>query len=344
MPSAGIEQWGLERDAINGQGEEMTLSQKRRKDYSELIIDTKRDPLRYTKPGSIAGLNQTLDKAEELFKQIPVGECSEAVLDSRLINHCASLAVEQAKQVHSRVISFESSAFAANLLDFLTSDRVGRLAFVDEGSDKELAAQGRSLSIRKHQLDWMKLGHHCQKVFRRRAPTVDFMYGALATRKKKKAASQRRQALPVGPKFEPEKLHSTEAYEEATTKEVERIGQVLVAELTRAADQSGLTIEETRISYFDFVLHPTSFGQTIENIFHVSFLLNSGKAAISIEDDRLPYIHLIPRARGADYDELSRNHFIISLDMKGWKELVTAFNVKEAAIPPRLSVVEEQSL
>lgn len=325
---------GMKRRRSDDEDEEMMQNQKLRSEYRELINDTKKNRLNYAKPGS-TGLTQTLDKAEELFKAIRPGQCREAVLDSTLIKHCASLGVEQAKEVHANLISFESLAFADHLVGFVKCDRVG-VGDNEDDDNEEVAPTGRRRPRIRHQLDWAKLGQHCQTFFRRRVPTVDLMYGPMALEVKERKAPQRRQAPRVSAKVEPQKLDSTDIHEEATTKEVDRIGKVLVAELTRAAELSEQTIEETSISYFDFVLNPTSFSQTIENIFHVSFLIKDGKVAINIEDDGLPYIHLMPQSTGS-VDDLPRQQMILSLDMKEWQELVTALDLEEAAIPPRPS-------
>lgn len=45
-----------------------------------------------------------------------------------------------------------------------------------------------------------------------------------------------------------------------------------------------------RLSYFEFVLHPTDFGKTVENMFHVSFLVKDGQVGIDLDDKGLPII------------------------------------------------------
>jgi hypothetical protein len=39
------------------------------------------------------------------------------------------------------------------------------------------------------------------------------------------------------------------------------------------------------VNYFKWVINPRSFGQTMENVFYTSFLINNGHAAVEIRED-----------------------------------------------------------
>ena len=66
------------------------------------------------------------------------------------------------------------------------------------------------------------------------------------------------------------------------------------------------------IPYFDFILDPTSFGKSVENMFHVSFLIKEGRAKMIVQDDRddgLPYIRPMKEGKpGAGNNTLIRFH------------------------------------
>jgi hypothetical protein len=58
----------------------------------------------------------------------------------------------------------------------------------------------------------------------------------------------------------------------------------LVAELLR---------KHSPINLFEFVLHPTSFGQTIENIFYLSFSVRDARAKIEDDANGLPVVYFV---------------------------------------------------
>ena len=45
------------------------------------------------------------------------------------------------------------------------------------------------------------------------------------------------------------------------------------------------------MNFFEFVINPDSFSQSVENIFYLSFLIRDGKAKIFIDEkDGQPYV------------------------------------------------------
>ena len=66
----------------------------------------------------------------------------------------------------------------------------------------------------------------------------------------------------------------SKGHQEVTTEEVERMVGIL-HQVTKNDDDS---IEP--VSYFEFVINPHSFAQTVENIFHMSFVLKVSKSTV----------------------------------------------------------------
>ena len=47
------------------------------------------------------------------------------------------------------------------------------------------------------------------------------------------------------------------------------------------------------IDYFELVINPQSYGHTIENIFHLAFLVKDGLVRIELSENGLPVVQLI---------------------------------------------------
>lgn len=45
--------------------------------------------------------------------------------------------------------------------------------------------------------------------------------------------------------------------------------------------------EGEAINYFEFIINPNSYGQTVENVFYTSFLIKDGFAGIRVQKDGL---------------------------------------------------------
>jgi len=177
-------------------------------------------------------------------------------------------------------------------------------------------------------LDWDKLDRKCARYFKT-APTVDFMLGPLIIEvpegKQTKRAAKRREKFDESQRQAPEELTKVEEEEEATTREVERIYEIL----KRHTDDGSKPI-----GFFEFVINPDSFGKTVENLFHLSFLVKDGKASIAIDQDGQPTVCKSKPYREEDYDEVvSQKQMVLSLTMAEWREIVEVYEITEPLIP-----------
>lgn len=94
------------------------------------------------------------------------------------------------------------------------------------------------------------------------------------------------------------------------------------------------------LPYFEFVINPDSFAQSIENIFYVSFLVQDGKCAMYKSESGELYLDLIgSKSNGAsstnNFDMESQMQSIISISYDEWKQLVDACNITTSKIPTR---------
>lgn len=103
---------------------------------------------------------------------------------------------------------------------------------------------------------------------------------------------------------------------------------------------------KTRGFEIDAVQHlfnPQSFTQTVENIFHFSFLVKKGSAGISVrtEEESKEWGGVGPgpvvRAVGMSHHskQPTQKQAIVSLTMQDWRDMCQAFEVTESDIPHR---------
>lgn len=81
------------------------------------------------------------------------------------------------------------------------------------------------------------------------------------------------------------------------------------------------------LSYLHAVLDPDSFARSVENAYHLSFLVREGAVSCRVDEEYgLPFIEPVAeQARDVSLSE--ENQFIVSLDMQRWQELLAAFHI-----------------
>ncbi|CAG8635812.1 14148_t:CDS:2 [Acaulospora morrowiae] len=95
--------------------------------------------------------------------------------------------------------------------------------------------------------------------------------------------------------------------------------------------------EKQPINFFEFVINPESFGQTVENIFYLSFLVRDGKVSID-DDEGQPILSLCEPPTAEDYNNgLLKKQLIMGIDMNTWRELIEVYDIRQTAIPTRKS-------
>ena len=180
----------------------------------------------------------------------------------------------------------------------------------DDSDDEDPDAEGMVA------MDWELLGRHACYPSNSRPPVPSFLLGPLSVQKKQRTQTQRRvrQGREAG---------GREARPEALTREdIDQSNQNGLTEICRRIQthlrkrfkesevrlgQAGITSGEqletergkkimrdlrTTITggpnLFDYVINPHSFGQTVENLFYVSFLIKEGSCGVEPDQDGMP--------------------------------------------------------
>ena len=83
----------------------------------------------------------------------------------------------------------------------------------------------------------------------------------------------------------------------------------MVAELLR---------KHSPINYFEFIINPTSFGQTIENMFYLAFSIRDARARIELDRNGLPIVSYVDTF---DPTEVSsdQKQSVLEMTMQQWE-------------------------
>ena len=94
------------------------------------------------------------------------------------------------------------------------------------------------------------------------------------------------------------------------------------------------------------LFNPKSFTQTVENIYHYSFLVKEGHASLMVRDEKAldndgnfsvdggPVAKLLKENRAGGSDPPARQA-IVNLTMQDWKDLIEAYEVDKSDVPHR---------
>lgn len=229
----------------------------------------------------------------------------DAALDSKVLKLTSDLCLFKGKQLYDR-----NKQHKLNALDL-----VRRLEQIS--SDNNLKPNTS--------FDWRSLSRYFM-LSKIACNSIDFLLGPISiplnkkkrTVKTSSVSSQNKQTAHLMT-LEEQELMAQKNNTEATTTRVKRLNKIL--------EDIG------PISFLKFVVHPTKFSKTIENIFHCSFLVHEGRASISIQDG-MTIIEACEPPIESDYKAgLSRKQFMMEMTMDTWNHALKEFAITEPIIP-----------
>jgi len=281
-----------------------------RKKYRHLIQTTTASRLEMIRPESDS-LQKAVNKGDTFYQRVK--NPREAVLDSEFMSITSQYGAEQARALQTGFKAFEP-------LDFINAVKhrlSGRNRF-QENENEENEEDPR-------EYNWTSFGrmalHYCAT-----APLLHFMYGSLNIEhlQKKERKKTVREKDSHGKTVVPEQVDAGQVQvqkDNETTKCVE----IMKKHLEKAGDTNML----------QFVLNPDSYGQTIENLFHLSFLVQDGQAALHINETGLPVARPAQPPVQADYDsgKARRKQCIVRFDYKAFQEMKNTLH--KGSLPKR---------
>ncbi|KAI9845744.1 MAG: nuclear protein [Sclerophora amabilis] len=224
-------------------------------------------------------------------------------------------------------------------------------------------------------MNWARLGERACFPSNLRPAVPSFLLGPLSLQKRTRAANTARRApqrrTNPAELVRPQELQATDIEKQENSNltilctkirkalvRAQNEGQeAVVREATALEDEVGRELNETErgilfdkhcvsddggVGFFRFVIHPRSFGQTVENLFYVSFLIRDGSVGIAEDKDGQPTLHASsPRtAAAAKAEAIQKHQAVFNLDHKTWYDIIDAFGILEPMIPNRTEVEE----
>jgi len=242
---------------------------------------------------------------EELYKEATCPQT--ATIDAKVVKLLATLVRLQAEQMSTNIAQFTYQEYSERLLACMEVEREQTVS----------------------KMKMVSLGKQFKTLFRR-SPPLTFLYGAVDCTPPprqivKEKVTRAGRACKVGDLVETISSQVTEM--EVSANQTEQ----LVIQVFKSLVENYKKAKRNPIDYFTFVLDPDSFGSSIENMFHVSFLVKEGKAAISVgEETGLPVIRPVGTNNVEGQEE--KNQVVMNITMEDWSRLVDNMGIKESLI------------
>ncbi|GLI80752.1 hypothetical protein PoHVEF18_009109 [Penicillium ochrochloron] len=337
-----------------------------RKIYRDLTSDFNDSRTEYMQPGN-DGILKTLETANGLFAKVK--QTSDATIDSRLLVNAADLTHKKTAQLAlgdssagidvdefvSKCISYMRRG--PDLTDGGSTQR--RQRYRQTQRDPNDSDEGES----GDPMNWDWLGRMACLRHNSRPAVSGFLLGPLSVQKRSRQNTQRsgRERFDATQAIQPQDLAQEDLGQQENlnlTAMCSQINQLLNRTIQDIEHQVNSILNEEPdptearvlevmhehhtsptggVCLFRFCIDPESFGQSVENLFYVSFLVRDGHAGVSMSDRGTPTLyHAVPYPpHEAQAKRIQKHQAIFSLDFDTWRDIVEEFDIKECIIPHR---------
>jgi non-structural maintenance of chromosomes element 4 len=337
------------------------------------------------------GLRELLLQANEVNKNVK--QTTEAVIDSRFLVSAADLSYKRTALITqgNHALGVDADEFVSKCLAYMlrgdeNADDNATQVTSTQRRNRQRAARGvegaddDSDDESGDMLNWAYLGRYGCLPNIGRASLAGHLLGPLSVEKKVRKITQRTA------RFRPNALEEVrpEVIKADDLAKVEndmakicrgvldRLNEVqaeVQGECEKAFDKSNdegiakmqeLGLRSTGgLDLLRFVINPKSFGQSVENMFYVSFLIRDGKVKVELDEDGIPSIRKFllyatyrmklvnfhaeafeceddEDADGRDADRHATKHqAVFQLDMRTWRDIVQTLKIREPMIAHR---------
>ncbi|KAK1768693.1 Non-structural maintenance of chromosomes element 4 A [Phialemonium atrogriseum] len=338
----------------------------------DLQRDLQENPDEYLQADPKALLDY-FEKSEQLLEGVK--QTSEAAIDSRGLLIAADLSARRVQRLTSGNVlnGIDVDEFVSKCITYMLQGRG-----IGDDNAPELSSTQRQrrqpnrgalgsddedgIGDDGDMLNWEHLGRYAAIPSVRRPAVPGFLLGPLSVEKKTRKVTQRMPLLKINSLKEvrPEVLNAEDLAKSekndltAICRKIRKRLQTVQEEAQDAVEDAvddDMTEEETRklmdqhslrdtggVDLMRFVVNPHSFGQTVENMFYVSFLIRDGYVKVDFDKNGLPALEYIEKDEseaGNPRHGAMRHQAVMSIDMTTWRDIVDAFDIREPMIEHR---------
>ena len=184
----------------------------------------------------------------------------------------------------------------------------------------------------------VKLAEYSSQHMRKSVPSFRFLHPALNKDNSaaKKTTPKKTKSTTTSSKAESRLAPATKVTKESIAKAYKKEDQIsfMISEVKRLLKEAFNADPEHRIGFFEFVLDPSSFTNTVENVFFVSdVIVNRGAIYVEDRDTGKPFLQRFVR-NSTKYENISEG-VNLSVNNGQWKRLVQLLKIQEPYIKIR---------
>lgn len=294
----------------------------------------------YTKPGS-KRLEEVVPQSTRMFGRVRMtGDAVLDSRLLSTISDLSTKQLKASVDQGNHGVGIDVDQFVSRCIFFMKEGHPPGAEDTDENQTRNVRrAQGRDEDEDEGDtgegLDWAFLGRNACFPSNSRPPISNFLLGPLSVQKRARTITRRArsQRQPLGPATRPQEIRQEDIKKSESSNVThlvtmiknqlrEHINKAVPAveeELEEYGNEDDVTEEdqlaafqrhrvymaqdgEPAVSLFDFAINPESFGQTVENLFYISFLIREGAAKVVADADGLPLLGKYHRVALIGYD------------------------------------------